>query len=198
MNTREDIIMHKKPIFWLGGIALVICIVIAAIIWLHPSEKDEILKVVTIDKGLEETECEYWSVYRLERAKKIDAFEPEEANFYYVDVASTFHCEVRRLINHTTIVNEYIKPVIRDEAGKEIEANEDMIHMLQYAAKKINHDIWSYTMIEIDGRYFAHIELNAGLFDHGDLYEYRKDTKKLHHIVELDGKEIVGISLEGI
>lgn len=186
--------MYKKPIFWLGGIALAICIVIAVSIWLRPSEEAELLKVMTISDSLEETQYQYWSVLESKNIKEIDEFKPGEAHFYYVDVLETFNSK----IENNKIVNEYVKPVIADKDGNDVMVSDIMINMLQSAAQKIHHDIWSYTIIEIEGRYFAFIQLNAGWVDHGDLYEYRFDTKVLQHMAELDDVNVVGISFENI
>ena len=102
------------------------------------------------------------------KAAACNAFTPDTCVFYTADYADF---DTSALRSHR--VNTLVATTLYDSVGNVVEPNETMIAMMHAAADQIDHAIFDFQIIVVNGqRYFAFVKLNVNWWDPCTLYEY--------------------------
>ena len=133
------------------------------------SEPDEpILHVALKGAGEQDAAYVYETVYANGKSRACDAFTPDACVFYTADYADF---DTSALRSHR--VNTLVATTLYDSVGNVVEPNETMIAMMHAAADQIDHAIFDFQIIVVNGqRYFAFVKLNVNWWDPCTLYEY--------------------------
>ena len=79
-----------------------------------------------------------------------------------------------------------------DSVGNVVEPNETMIAMMHAAADQIDHAIFDFQIIVVNGqRYFAFVKLNVNWWDPCTLYEY--EGGELRELAQWDNMRLLSI-----
>ena len=120
--------------------------------------------------------------------KKIDKFTADQFNKYIVDTLSS--AEVIDGVLHKSIENA----VIYDDEDNVVEDTK-LDEILKIAAKLIDHDIYLFEIFELNGEYYAFIELNVNWQDPCYLYHYDFATKELNELHVWQDVDLIGLQI---
>ena len=131
--------------------------------------------------------CE--TVYASGKSRRCEAFTPDTCVFYTADYADF---DTSALRSHR--VNTLVATTLYDSVGNVVEPNETMIAMMHAAADQIDHAIFDFQIIVVNGqRYFAFVKLNVNWWDPCTLYEY--ESGELRELCQWDDMRLLSIGL---
>ena len=154
------------------------------------SEPDEpLLHVALKPAGEQDAAYVYEAVYASGKSRRCEAFTPDSCVFYTADYAD-FDTTARR----THLVNTLVATTLYDSVGNTVTPNETMIAMMRAAADQIDHAIFDFQIIVVNGqRYFAFVKLNVNWWDPCTLYEY--DGGELRELCQWDNMRLLSVGL---
>ena len=89
-------------------------------------------------------------------------------------------------------VNTLVATTLYDSVGNVVEPNETMIAMMHAAADQIDHAIFDFQIIVVNGqRYFAFVKLNVNWWDPCTLYEY--EGGEFRELAQWDNMRLLSI-----
>ncbi len=131
--------------------------------------------------------CE--TVYASGKSRRCEAFTPDSAVFYTADYADFDTSAL-----HSRRVNTLVATTLYDSVGNTITPNETMIAMMRAAAEQIDHAIFTFQIIVVNGqRYFAFVKLNVNWWTPCTLYEY--EGGELRELAQWDNMRLLSIGL---
>ena len=144
------------------------------------------------DHSTEENETEYYTLnMRRHKIAEIPPIENEAA--IYLSHYDNFSCSVE----DGKVVNRLIDTKITDLDGNPIEniENREIIDRIFEKAAEIDHDIFRMVIIEIDGKYFAQVNLNVNWVCPCDVYYYDPQNDGFTEICSFEHRDIIGAKL---
>ena len=146
----------------------------------------EVIDVIIKDN---EDNLNYLTVLDNGKDKTADEFNSDEFIRYSVDCT-----KIDSEIKYNKIYNKVNDARIYDKDGH---AADDpvMNGLLLKAVEKIHHPIFYFDIYELEGRYFAFIELNVNWQDPCYLYEYDAAGDKLKELTVWQDVDLVGLHL---
>ena len=159
-----------------------------ALLFFVRNESDEpILHVALKSSGEQDAGDVYETVYASGKSLRCDTFTPDTCVFYTADYADF---DTSALRSHR--VNTLVATTLYDSVGNVVEPNETMIAMMHAAADQIDHAIFDFQIIVVNGqRYFAFVKLNVNWWDPCTLYEY--DGGELRELCQWDNMRLLSI-----
>ena len=159
-----------------------------ALLFFVRNESDEpILHVALKLAGEQDAAYVYETVYTSGKSRACDAFTPDACVFYTADYADF---DTSALRSHR--VNTLVATTLYDSVGNVVEPNETMIAMMHAAADQIDHAIFDFQIIVVNGqRYFAFVKLNVNWQDPCTLYEY--ESGALRELCQWDNMRLLSI-----
>ena len=154
------------------------------------SEPDEPLLHVAL-KGADEQAAVYVceTVYASGKSRRCEAFTPDTCVFYTADYAAF---DTSALHSHR--VNTLVATTLYDSVGNTVTPNETMLSMMHAAADQIDHAIFDFQIIVVNGqRYFAFVKLNVNWWDPCTLYEY--ESGELRELCQWDNMRLLSVGL---
>ena len=154
------------------------------------SEPDEaLLHVALKSEDGQDAAYVYETVYASGKSRRCEAFTPDTCVFYTADYADF---DTSALRSHR--VNTLVATTLYDSVGNVVEPNEAMIAMMHAAADQIDHAIFDFQIIVVNGqRYFAFVKLNVNWWDPCTLYEYEDGA--LRALCQWDNMRLLSIGL---
>ena len=154
------------------------------------SEPDEpILHVALKGAGEQDAAYVYETVYASGKSRHCDAFTPDSAVFYTADYADF---DTSALHSHR--VNTLVATTLYDSVGNTVTPNETMLSMMHAAAEQIDHAIFTFQIIVVNGqRYFAFVKLNVNWWTPCTLYEYKDG--QLRELCQWDNMRLLSVGL---
>lgn len=129
---------------------------------------EPLLHVALKSSGEQDAAYVYETVYASGKSRACNAFTPDACVFYTADYADF---DTSALRSHR--VNTLVATTLYDSVGNVVEPSETMIAMMHAAADQIDHAIFDFQIIVVNGqRYFAFVKLNVNWWDPCTLYEY--------------------------
>ena len=159
-----------------------------ALLFFVRNESDEpILHVALKLAGEQDAAYVYETVCASGKSRACDAFTPDACVFYTADYADF---DTSALRSHR--VNTLVATTLYDSVGNVVEPNETMITMMHAAADQIDHAIFDFQIIVVNGqRYFAFVKLNVNWWDPCTLYEY--ESGALRELCQWDNMRLLSI-----
>ena len=159
-----------------------------ALLFFVRNESDEpILHVALKSASEQDAAYVYETVCASGKSRACDAFTPDACVFYTADYADF---DTSALRSHR--VNTLVATTLYDSVGNVVEPNEAMIAMMHAAADQIDHAIFDFQIIVVNGqRYFAFVKLNVNWQDPCTLYEY--DGGLLRELAQWDNMRLLSI-----
>ena len=152
---------------------------LALLFFVRNKSDEPILHVALKSAGEQDAAYVYEMVYASGKSRACDAFTPDACVFYTADYADF---DTSALCSHR--VNTLVANVV--------EPNETMIAMMHAAADQIDHAIFDFQIIVVNGqRYFAFVKLNVNWWDPCALYEY--DGGELRELAQWDNMRLLSI-----
>ena len=131
--------------------------------------------------------CE--TVYASGKSRRCNAFTPDTCVFYTADYADF---DTSALRSHR--VNTLVATTLYDSVGNVVEPNETMIAMMCAAAEQIDHAIFTFQIIVVNGqRCFAFVKLNVNWWTPCTLYEYKDG--QLRELCQWDNMRLLSLGL---
>ena len=171
--------------------AALLCLALGLALFLSVrSEPDEpLLHVALKPAGEQDAAYVYEAVYASGKSRRCEAFTPDSCVFYTADYAD-FDTTARR----THLVNTLVATTLYDSVGNTVTPNETMIAMMRAAADQIDHAIFDFQIIVVNGqRYFAFVKLNVNWWDPCTLYEY--EGGELRELCQWDNMRLLSVGL---
>lgn len=141
---------------------------LALLFFVRNKSDEPILHVALKSSGEQDAAYVYETVYTSGKSRRCNAFTPDTCVFYTADYADF---DTSALRSHR--VNTLVATTLYDSVGNVVEPNETMIAMMHAAADQIDHAIFDFQIIVVNGqRYFAFVKLNVNWWDPCTLYEY--------------------------
>lgn len=134
---------------------------------------------------------DYWLLRPGKRPKHIGAFSPDEMKRYQVDCS-----QIKASVVDNQVNNQIETILILDDAGAPVQ-DALLSSIVQTAAASIPHQIYEFSIIELQGYYFAFIKLNVNWSDPCYLYQYDCDTNTMQTLAQWDDADLIGLALEG-
>ncbi len=161
-----------------------------ALLFFVRNESDEpILHVALKPTGEQDAAYVYETVYASGKSRRCNAFTPDSAVFYTADYADF---DTSALHSHR--VNTLVSTTLYDSVGNTVTPNETMLSMMHAAADQIDHAIFDFQIIVVNGqRYFAFVKLNVNWWDPCTLYEY--DGGALRALCQWDNMRLLSVGL---
>ncbi|WP_033120640.1 hypothetical protein [Oscillibacter sp. ER4] len=161
-----------------------------ALLFFVRNESDEpILHVALKLAGEQDAAYVYETVCASGKSRACDAFTPDACVFYTADYADF---DTTALRSHR--VNTLVATTLYDSVGNVVEPDETMIAMMHAAADQIDHAIFDFQIIVVDGyRYFAFVKLNVNWWDPCTLYEY--EGGELRELCQWDNMRLLSVGL---
>ena len=158
--------------FFAALLSFALCL---ALLFFVRNESDEpILHVALKLAGEQDAAYVYETVYASGKSRACDAFTPDVCVFYTADYA------------------DFDTTTLYDSVGNVVEPNETMIAMMHAAADQIDHAIFDFQIIVVNGqRYFAFVKLNVNWQDPCTLYEY--DGGELRELAQWDNMRLLSV-----
>ena len=171
-------------------LAALLCLALGFVLFLFVrSEPDEPLLHVALKGAGEQAAYVYETVYASGKSRRCDAFTPDSAVFYTADYADF---DTSALRSHR--VNTLVATTLYDSVGNVVEPNETMIAMMHAAADQIDHAIFDFQIIVVNGqRYFAFVKLNVNWWVPCTLYEY--EGGELRKLAQWDNMRLLSVGL---
>lgn len=132
----------------------------------------------------------YYAVLSNQKVETIDAFVSDDFQLYTASSGS-FSSHMAK----EGVFNQVSKIELEDVDGHRIINDKTMLDIFK-AAEEIEHDIWSFQIIQSGDRYFVLVKLNVNWQSPCDLYEFDVVNKKLKLLHRFDGINFIGLSLE--
>ena len=154
------------------------------------SEPDEpLLHVALKSSGEQDAAYVYETVYTSGKSRACDAFTPDACVFYTADYADF---DTSALRSHR--VNTLVATTLYDSAGNTVTPSETMIAMMRAAADQLDHAIFSFQIIVVNGqRCFAFVKFNVNWWTPCTLYEYEDGA--LRALCQWDNMRLLSIGL---
>ena len=150
---------------------------------------EPLLHVALKSAGNQNAAYVYETVFTNGRSRSCGAFTPGACVFYTADYAD-FDTTSRR----THLVNTLVATTLYDSVGNTVSPDETMLSMMHAAADQIEHAIFGFQIIVVNGRhYFAFVKLNVNWQDPCILYEY--DNGLLRELCQWDNMRLLSIGL---
>lgn len=173
--------------FFAALLSLALCL--ALLLFVRNESDEPILHVALKSAGGQDAAYVYETVYASGKSRACDAFTPDTCVFYTADYADFDTTALR-----THRVNTLVAATLYDSVGNTVEPDETMIDMMYAAADQIDHAIFDFQIIVVDGhRYFAFVRLNVNWQDPCVLYEY--DGGQLCELAQWDNMRPLSIGL---
>lgn len=162
---------------------------LALLFFVRNKSDEPILHVALKSSGEQDAAYVYETVYASGKSRACDAFTPDTCVFYTADYADF---DTSALRSHR--VNTLVATTLYDSVGNVVEPNETMIAMMHTAADQIDHAIFDFQIIVVNGqRYFAFVKLNVNWWDPCTLYEY--EGGELRELAQWDNMCLLSIGL---
>lgn len=173
--------------FFAALLSFALCLALLLFVRNEPDEP--ILHVALKLAGEQDAAYVYETVYTSGKSRACDAFTPDACVFYTADYADF---DTSALHSHR--VNTLVATTLYDSVGNVVEPNETMIAMMHAAADQIDHAIFDFQIIVVNGRhYFAFVKLNVNWWDPCTLYEY--DGGELRELCQWDNMRLLSVGL---
>lgn len=170
--------------FFAALLSFALCL--ALLLFIRSGLDEPILHVALKGAGEQDAAYVYETVYASGKSRRCNAFTPDSAVFYTADYAAS------ALRSHR--VNTLVSTTLYDSVGNVVEPNETMIAMMHAAADQIDHAIFDFQIIVVNGqRYFAFVKLNVNWWDPCTLYEY--DGGELRELCQWDNMRLLSVGL---
>ncbi|MCD8146511.1 MAG: hypothetical protein LUD84_04430 [Clostridiales bacterium] len=151
---------------------------------------DLVASVILCDEE-KDAELEYYAVYDSGDAVETDAFTADDANYYTADTGC-----FSSYIDDDNVVRNILETVsLTDGEGNAVGEDDTLTTLMQAVADTVTHEIWTCTLIEDNGQYFAFVKLNVNLQSPCDLYAYDEQTQTLTLLGEWNGVDLIGIAV---
>lgn len=171
--------------FFAALLSLALCL--ALLLFVRDESDEPLLHVALKDAGEQDAAYVYETVYASGKSRAYDAFTPDACVFYTADYADFDTTALR-----THLVNTLVATTLYDSVGNTVEPDETMITMMHAAADQIDHAIFGFQIIVVNGRhYFAFVRLNVNWQDPCTLYEY--DGVQLRELAQWDNMRLLSI-----
>ncbi len=145
--------------------------------------------VVQVALRARDTQEVFYEVVDTEgKTAKTAAFDSDDLHIYTVDCLG-IDCQVVDGKVQNTV--EYIS--ITDEKGQAVE--EDTLTHIVHAVSTIDHDIFTFTILEDQGAYFAFLLLNTNWSSPCLLYRYHPGSGNLELLHQWDNVDLLGLQL---
>lgn len=160
---------------------------LALLLFVRNKSDEPILHVALKLAGEQDAAYVYETVYASGKSRACDAFTPDACVFYTADYADF---DTSALRSHR--VNTLVATTLYDSVGNVVEPSETMIAMMHAAADQIDHAIFDFQIIVVNGqRYFAFVKLNVNWWDPCTLYEY--EGGELRELCQWDNMRLLSI-----
>ena len=173
--------------FFAALLSFALCL---ALLFFVRNESDEpILHVALKSAGEQDAAYVYETVYTSGKSRRCNAFTPDSAVFYTADYADFDTSALR-----SRRVNTLVATTLYDSVGNTVTPNETMLSMMHAAADQIDHAIFAFQIIVVNGqRYFAFVKLNVNWWDPCTLYEY--ESGALRALCQWDNMRLLSVGL---
>lgn len=162
---------------------------LALLFFVRNKSDEPILHVALKSAGEQDAAYVYETVYTSGKSRACDAFTPDACVFYTADYADF---DTSALHSHR--VNTLVSTTLYDSVGNTVTPNETMLSMMHAAADQIDHAIFAFQIIVVNGQhYFAFIKLNVNWQDPCTLYEY--DGGQLRVLCQWDNMRLLSVGL---
>ena len=162
---------------------------LALLFFVRNKSDEPILHVALKPTGEQDAAYVYETVYASGKSRRCNAFTPDSAVFYTADYADF---DTSALHSHR--VNTLVSTTLYDSVGNTVTPNETMLSMMHAAADQIDHAIFAFQIIVVNGqRYFAFVKLNVNWWDPCTLYEY--ESGALHELCQWDNMCLLSVGL---
>ena len=144
------------------------------------------------DHSTEENKTEYYTLdMRRHKIAGIPPFENEAT--IYLSHYGNFECSVE----DGKVINRLVDTKLTDLEGNPVEniENREIIDRIFEKAAEIDHDIFRMVIIEMDGKYFAQVNLNVNWVCPCDVYSYNPANDSFTEIYSFEHRDIVGAKL---
>ncbi|MBQ3575551.1 MAG: hypothetical protein IJA26_07760 [Clostridia bacterium] len=144
------------------------------------------------DHSSEENEIEYYTLdMRRHKVAQIPPFENEAE--IYLSHYDNFSCSVE----DGKVVNRLVDTKLTDLDGNPVEdiENREIIDRIFEKAAEIDHDIFRMVIIELDGEYFAQVNLNVNWVCPCDVYYYDSVDDSFREIYSFEHRDIIGAKM---
>ena len=160
---------------------------LALLLFVRNESDEPILHVALKLAGEQDAAYVYETVCASGKSRACDAFTPDACVFYTADYADF---DTSALRSHR--VNTLVATTLYDSVGNVVEPDETMIAMMHAAADQIDHAIFDFQIIVVNGqRYFAFVKLNVNWQDPCTLYEY--ESGALRELCQWDNMRLLSI-----
>ena len=160
---------------------------LALLFFVRNKSDEPILHVALKPSGEQDAAYVYETVYASGKSRRCNAFTPDTCVFYTADYADF---DTSALRSHR--VNTLVATTLYDSVGNVVEPSETMIAMMHAAADQIDHAIFDFQIIVVNGqRYFAFVKLNVNWWDPCTLYEY--EGGELRELAQWDNMRLLSI-----
>ena len=162
---------------------------LALLLFVRNESDEPILHVALKSASEQDAASAYETVYTRGKSRARDALAPDACVFYTADYADF---DTSALRSHR--VNTLVATTLYDSVGNVVEPNETMIAMMHAAADQIDHAIFDFQIIVVNGqRYFAFVKLNVNWQDPCTLYEY--ESGALRALCQWDNMRLLSVGL---
>lgn len=162
---------------------------LALLLFIRNEPDEPILHVALKPDSEQDAAYIYETVCASGKSRRCEAFTPNSAGFYTADYANF---DTSALRSHR--VNTLVATTLYDSVGNIVEPNETMIAMMHAAADQIDHAIFDFQIIVVNGQhYFAFVKLNVNWWDPCTLYEY--ESGELRALCQWDNMRLLSIGL---
>ena len=170
--------------FFAALLSFALCLALLLFIRSEPDEP--ILHVALKSSGEQDAAYVYETC---PRRRACDTFTPDACVFYTADYADF---DTSALHSHR--VNTLVATTLYDSVGNTVTPNETMLAMMHAAADQIDHAIFAFQIIVVNGqRYFAFVKLNVNWWDPCTLYEY--ESGALRELCQWDNMRLLSVGL---
>lgn len=160
---------------------------LALLFFVRNKSDEPILHVALKPAGEQDAAYVCETVYASGKSRRCNAFTPDTCVFYTADYADF---DTSALRSHR--VNTLVATTLYDSVGNVVEPDETMIAMMHAAADQIDHAIFDFQIIVVNGqRYFAFVKLNVNWWDPCTLYEY--EGGEFRELAQWDNMRLLSI-----
>ncbi len=140
--------------------------------------------------GAKRTTYQYTLASR-KRIQPAEQFVPDDAVFYDVP-SSCFESYI-----DGDVLNRLIKMELLDANGEHVEITETIEDIFR-CIEQLEHDLWKVRIIEVNGLYFAYVELNVNWWTPCTLYFYNSAQQQLVDLYTWDFEEVTALRIRSI
>ena len=162
---------------------------LALLLFIRSKPDEPLLHVALKSASEQDAAYVYETVYTSGKSRRCNAFTPDSAVFYTADYADF---DTSALHSHR--VNTLVSTTLYDSVGNTVTPNETMLSMMHAAADQIDHAIFAFQIIVVNGqRYYAFVKLNVNWWDPCTLYEY--ESGELRALCQWDNMRLLSVGL---